>query len=132
MTFEDLTSLIGMNCRVIRERKGLSQQIIAERMGKSRTAAVSEFESGKSNPTLLTISQFAEALEVDVLDLLNFEALRHEEIHQDHLKLEKLFRTLRNRNSNEIDYITNITETFFSFVDQEQKILTLSKNPPQT
>lgn len=132
MTFEELTILIGMNCRSIREKKGLSQQTVAELMEKNRTAAVSDFESGKTNPTLLTISQFAEALEVDILDLLNFEGLRLGEVHQDHLKLKMLVSILQNRNSNEIDYITNIAESFINFIDQEQKIAKPSKNPPQS
>lgn len=121
MTFKELSELIGANCKVIRDRKNLSQLTLAERMGKNRTADVSDIELGKSNPTLLTISKLAEALEVDVLDLFNFEELRHNhDIQKQNLKLKVHFEDLQNRSANELEYILSANKAFLDFLDKEK------------
>lgn len=121
MTFKELSELIGENCRVIRKSKGLSQKTVVERMGKDRSADISELESGKSNPTLESISKLAEALEVDVLDLFNFEELRHNhDIQKQNLKLKVHFEDLQNRSANELEYILSANKAFLDFLDKEK------------
>jgi transcriptional regulator with XRE-family HTH domain len=46
--------------REMRRRSGLTQQEIADRLGISQPA-VTQFESGKSSPTLKTLFAFANA-----------------------------------------------------------------------
>ena len=126
MTFKELSELIGENCRVIRKSKGLSQKTVVERMGKDRSADISELESGKSNPTLETISKLAEALEVDVLDLFKFEDLRHNhDIQKQNLKLKVHFEDLQNRSANELEYILNANKAFLDFLDKEKTTPTM-------
>lgn len=71
-------------------------------------------------------------MEVDILNLLNFEGVLLGEVQPDHLKLKMVVSILQNRTSNEVDYITNIAESFINFIDQEQKIAKPSKNPSQS
>ena len=53
--FELISSLISM-----REKSGLTQQEIAEKMG-TKTPNVSRLESGKGNPTYKTLVRYAKA-----------------------------------------------------------------------
>ena len=53
----------------IRLRKGMSQGDICRKLGVDRSY-ISNVESGKKNPTLLTITKLAKALGVSVGELL--------------------------------------------------------------
>ena len=57
----DIRLVFGRNLRRYRLAAGLSQEVVAERMGADR-AHVSSMERGKQNVTLLTVWQIAQAL----------------------------------------------------------------------
>jgi transcriptional regulator with XRE-family HTH domain len=65
----DVRLLVGQNVRRLRLAADLSQEAVAERMGVDR-AYVSALELGKRNPTIITLWQIAEALEVGLVDLV--------------------------------------------------------------
>jgi transcriptional regulator with XRE-family HTH domain len=65
----DMRKLVGRNVRAIRERQGLTQERLAEIAGFSQQY-VSGLESGKRNPTVVTLYEIARALRVSHLDLL--------------------------------------------------------------
>jgi len=65
----DIRESFGRNLRHYRKRAGLSQEVVAERMGVDR-AHVSSMERGRQNVTLLTLWQAAEALQVSAADLV--------------------------------------------------------------
>lgn len=46
MDYSNLSQLIGSNFRILREKKGYSQEEVADALDKA-AARVSEFESGK-------------------------------------------------------------------------------------
>jgi transcriptional regulator with XRE-family HTH domain len=66
----DARLLVGQNVRRLRLAADLSQEAVAELMGVDR-AYVSALELGKRNPTVITLWQVAEALQVRLVDLVD-------------------------------------------------------------
>lgn len=77
----DARLLVGQNVRRLRLAADLSQEAVAERMGVDR-AYVSALELGKRNPTIITIWQIAEALEVHITDIVADDALQPVALHR--------------------------------------------------
>ena len=65
----DMRKLVGSNVRKLRERKGLTQEKLAEIAGFSQQY-LSGLEAGARNPTIVTVYELAKALDVSHLDLL--------------------------------------------------------------
>lgn len=65
----DMRKLIGENVRRARLARGLTQEQLAERSGFSQQY-ISELEHGKRNPTIVSIYEIAQALNVDHLELV--------------------------------------------------------------
>jgi transcriptional regulator with XRE-family HTH domain len=64
-----LKEKVGFNLRRLREKKGWSQEKLAEVTGLHRTY-ISGIERGIRNPTLMIIEQIATALKIRPADLL--------------------------------------------------------------
>lgn len=60
---------IGMRIKVLREKRGLSQEELATRAGISR-GYLARLETGRHEPTLTTLEKLAKALRVKVARLL--------------------------------------------------------------
>lgn len=69
-TFEDLLNLLGKNIREERNRLGFSQQELAQSAELDR-AYISSLENGKKNISLASLFRLADALEVDIRNLLS-------------------------------------------------------------
>ena len=65
----DMRKLVGRNLKRIRERKGLTQEALAELSGFSQQY-LSGLEQGRRNPTIVTIYEIAVALGVSHVDLV--------------------------------------------------------------
>lgn len=65
----DMRRLVGSNVLKHRQKKGLSQERLAELCGFSQQY-LSGLEQGKRNPTIITIYEIATALGVDFRELL--------------------------------------------------------------
>jgi transcriptional regulator with XRE-family HTH domain len=65
----DMRKLVGRNVRRIRERKGLTQEQLAELSGFSQQY-ISGLEQGRRNPTVVTLYELASALDVSHIDLV--------------------------------------------------------------
>lgn len=63
---------IGTKIRQIRELKGYSQEYIADKLGISQRA-YSKIETGKTGANWGRVTQIAEVLEVDPLDIAAFD-----------------------------------------------------------
>ena len=61
--------MVGRNCRRLRQRAGLTQDALAERLHVTRQA-VSAWETGKNQPDVETLTAMAEALDADVRELI--------------------------------------------------------------
>lgn len=65
----DMRRLVGSNVLKHRQKKGFSQERLAELCGFSQQY-LSGLEQGKRNPTIVTIYEIASALDVDFRELL--------------------------------------------------------------
>lgn len=65
----DMRVLVGQNVRRLRLGKGLTQEELAERSGFDQRY-ISQLESGRRNPTVVTLFELAQALEVPPADLI--------------------------------------------------------------
>lgn len=66
----DIRMIIAKNARRIRLEKGLTQAQVASRLGVDR-AHVSSLEQGLRNPTATTLWEIANALEIEISDLVS-------------------------------------------------------------
>lgn len=64
---------IGSNIRMVRNATGISQTELANRAGSDKSA-ISRYENGTQRPSLETLMRIADALGVDVVDLLKEKA----------------------------------------------------------
>ncbi len=69
MAVGDLQKVVGRNLRAYRKKKGLSQEDFADFVGVHRTY-MGGLERGERNLTLQSLERLAEALGVDVRELL--------------------------------------------------------------
>lgn len=60
---------LGANVRVLRQKKGWSQDVFADKTGLHR-AHIGEIERGESNVTLQTLKILADTLDVRIVDLV--------------------------------------------------------------
>lgn len=65
----DMRKLVGRNAARIRKEKGMTQEQLAERSGLSQQY-LSGLERGRRNPTIVTLYEIAQALEVSHTELV--------------------------------------------------------------
>jgi transcriptional regulator with XRE-family HTH domain len=65
----DMRKLVGRNFSRLRREKGLTQEQVEERSGFSQQY-LSSLERGRRNPTVITLYELAQALDVDHVDLV--------------------------------------------------------------
>ena len=66
----DMRRLVGKNVRRFRLAKGLTQEELSAKSGFTQQY-ISDLERGLRNPTVVTLYELAQALEVDHLDLIS-------------------------------------------------------------
>ncbi|WPO82252.1 helix-turn-helix transcriptional regulator [Chryseobacterium sp. JJR-5R] len=71
MTKDQLKIKLGKRIVMLREQKGWSQSDLARACNKDRQA-IEKLENEKVNPTLYTLLELANALEVSLPELVNF------------------------------------------------------------
>jgi transcriptional regulator with XRE-family HTH domain len=69
----DFIQQFGKNLRKIRKDKNMSQENLAIDADTSRSQ-VARIERGEINPTITTVQKFAEALQIDIQCLFQFDA----------------------------------------------------------
>ena len=62
--------MIGENLQILRKRKNLTQETLAEKVGVARQTIV-KWEAGESSPDLAAAEKLADGLEVSLDDLVN-------------------------------------------------------------
>jgi transcriptional regulator with XRE-family HTH domain len=65
----DMRALVGRNVRRIRLATGLTQEAFADRSGFSQQY-ISDLERGVRNPTVVTLFELAQALQVEHVELV--------------------------------------------------------------
>lgn len=119
----DLSKLIGKQLKLIRKRKKLTQQEIADRIAiandkegfnKSR---VSKIESGKENITLSTLELMMDALDISPFELFDFlKHQSHMEYDNKKMMIDAHRFMLMERPIDEVRYIVNTTNAFIDTV----------------
>lgn len=69
---DNLLRKLGKQIKVERTKKDLTQEKLAE-LAKLTMLTIGSIENGKSAPTIITLSKIAEALNIKLCDLLDFE-----------------------------------------------------------
>jgi len=67
----DLKQMIGARIKEIRNKKGITQEQLSERM-EINPKYLSSIERGKENPTLNTLIKLSESLGVDLSEIFRF------------------------------------------------------------
>ena len=80
---------IGENIRSYRTAAGISQEQLAERIGKTRSA-VSYYESGRITPRMYVIERIADVLGVSKLDIIE----QREHLTESETELLQLHRSM--------------------------------------
>jgi len=65
----DMRKLVGRNFARLRREKGLTQEQVEERSGFSQQY-LSDLERGRRNPTIITLYELAQALDVSHMALI--------------------------------------------------------------
>lgn len=84
--------LFGIRVKSLRENRGWTQEVLAERMDIS-THYISSIERGKENPTFDMLIKFSDALKVEMWELFDF----------GHEASPRELREMLKRFANEID-----------------------------
>ena len=71
MADDDILERIGLNITIIRERRGLTQEKLAELAGLHR-AYIGQIERGEKNIGLKNLEKIANGLNINVKDLLDY------------------------------------------------------------
>lgn len=76
----DIFKQVGKKVQKIRTLRGLSQvDLVGKMEGNIDTTNISRIESGRTNPTLLTLYRLAQALEVPISELVSFDDAKVEQ-----------------------------------------------------
>lgn len=76
MEKSEILKKVGKRIQEIRLEKGLTQvELVGRIEGEIDTTNISRIESGRTNPTLLTLYRIAVALEVPLTDLVDVEGI---------------------------------------------------------
>lgn len=70
---ENMKNIISANLRYLRNKNGLSQEEVAEKIGVSRQA-VAKWEAGDSLPDIIKCDALAELYDVSLNDLVRFDS----------------------------------------------------------
>lgn len=74
MEKSDLLKNVGKRVQEIRISKGLTQvDLVGKIDGEIDTTNISRIESGRTNPTIFTLYRISKALDISLIELLNFK-----------------------------------------------------------
>ena len=79
MTSTELSKILGIRIRQLREGKNITQQNLAE-MCNIEKSNMARIEAGRTNPTLHTMYKISSALNVSLAELVDFDSKMSEEV----------------------------------------------------
>lgn len=62
---------LGAKVRMLRKRRGLKQHELAKKIGTARASYISQVERNEANPAYKTLQSLADALGVDLAELMS-------------------------------------------------------------
>lgn len=69
---DEIDKKVGLNIRLERVKRGISQEILADMAGIARST-MGIIERGEQSPSLQTVAKVASALQIDMYKLFLFE-----------------------------------------------------------
>ena len=87
----------GRKVRERREALGMTQEVLAEKLGYKTKSSIAKIESGVNDPVLSKVSDFAEALNVPISFFLGWEETRPILTAEDAVLIKK-YHLLNNDN----------------------------------
>lgn len=69
---DEIDKKLGLNIRLERVKRGISQEILADMAGIARST-MGIIERGEQSPSLQTVAKVANALQIDIYKLFLFE-----------------------------------------------------------
>ncbi len=70
MKEEQIQKIVGNRIRLLRESKGISQQILTA-MCNFEKGNMSRIEAGRTNPTIYTLYKISQALEIKITEIVD-------------------------------------------------------------
>ncbi len=78
MEKSEILKVIGSKIKEVRESKGISQvELVGKMSGEIDPTNISRIESGRTNPTVITLLRLGEALEIHPSEFLNIDFSIH-------------------------------------------------------
>lgn len=71
----DVRKTVGANCAKFRHALGWTQEKLSEETGFSQQY-ISDLERGRRNPTVVSLYEFAQALDVEIIDFFRTQDLK--------------------------------------------------------
>ena len=79
MTSTELSKILGLRIRQLREGKNITQQNLAE-MCNIEKSNMARIEAGRTNPTLHTMYKISSALKITLAELVDFDSKMSEDV----------------------------------------------------
>ena len=79
MTSTELSKILGIRIRQLREGKNITQQNLAE-MCNIEKSNMARIEAGRTNPTLHTMYKISSALKITLAELVDFDSKMSEDV----------------------------------------------------
>ena len=72
INIDEIDKIVGMNIRLERVKRGISQEKLADLAGVARST-MGIIERGEQSPSIQTLAKVANALDVDIRKLFTFD-----------------------------------------------------------
>ncbi|MEX5518395.1 helix-turn-helix domain-containing protein [Bacillus cereus] len=108
--------LVGENIRLLRKKRGLTQEELAERINLQQ-AYIGGVERGERNISLLTLQKIAVGLEVSPEKVLNLGNIRLIDNPQREEFLSIITSLIHQKNIDELQFILKFIHNFSEFVE---------------
>ena len=79
MTSTELSKILGIRIRQLREGKNITQQNLAE-MCNIEKSNMARIEAGRTNPTLHTMYKISSALKIPLTELVDFDSKMSDDV----------------------------------------------------
>ncbi|HDR6819594.1 helix-turn-helix domain-containing protein [Bacillus thuringiensis] len=107
--------LVGENIRILRKKRGLTQEELAERINLQQ-AYIGGIERGERNISMLTLQKIAVGLEIPPDKIFNFSNINSLENPQQEEFLSIITSLLHQKNVDELQFILKFLHNFSEFV----------------
>ncbi|MNW51779.1 HTH-type transcriptional regulator SinR [compost metagenome] len=106
MNEKDILKLVGARIRVLRKKRGLSQESLGEK-GGFHFSYIGQIERGEKNVSLINLAKIANALEVSVAQLFSYV---HEdsELTEADVEVKEIIMMLRESNLEKVRIAKNV------------------------